>query len=64
MNAKTAFHAADRERSLDDGRSARLIAQTEALARCGTPFDFYLLSELFEPNIPEYKAYFSWTRSI
>ncbi|MEO6906424.1 MAG: hypothetical protein ABI210_00905, partial [Abditibacteriaceae bacterium] len=57
MNFKNAFHLADRASGLDNVSGTLTIAQTEQIARCGAPFDFYLLSELFEPTVPEYKAY-------
>lgn len=57
MNFKAAFHLADRASGLDNISSTLTIAQTEQIALCGAPFDFYLLSELFEPAVPEYKAY-------
>lgn len=36
--------------------AALLTAQIEELARIGTPFDLYLLSDLFHPKFPDYKV--------
>jgi hypothetical protein len=53
----TAFHIADRSSGLDNVTNTLINPALEQFTRCGTPFDLYQLSELFEPSVPDYQVY-------
>ncbi len=53
----TGYYLADRSSGLDHVTNALINPQLEQLWKCGAPFDFYLLSELFEESVPDYDAY-------
>ena len=52
-----AFHIADRSSGLDHVTNTLINPQLEQWTKCGAPFDLYLVSELFEPQIPSYDVY-------
>jgi len=54
---RTAFYVADRFSGLDQVSDLLVNAQLAELSKCGAPFDMYLVSEVFEPGVPDYKAY-------
>ena len=54
---RTAFHLADRAAGSDQLTHLLVTSALEQLARCGAPLDLYLISELFAPAVPRYKAY-------
>jgi len=54
---RTAFYLADRASGLDNVTHVLVTQQLAELARCGAPFDMYLISELFEPSVPNYRCY-------
>jgi hypothetical protein len=54
---ENAFYLADRPSGLDRVTNDLINAQIEQLATCGAPFDLYLMSELLEPTVPDYRVY-------
>ena len=54
---RTAPYLADRAAGIDQVTQPLITAQIEQLTKCGAPFDLYLISELFEPTVPDYRMY-------
>lgn len=54
---RNAFYIADRFSGLDQVTHVLFEAQLAQFARCGAPYDMYLVSEIFDPAVPSYEAY-------
>jgi len=54
---ENAWYLADRSSGLDHVTNALINPQMEQLSLCGAPFDLYLITEAFEPGVPDYDAY-------
>jgi hypothetical protein len=50
------YYVAEPAAQSEPVNSLLLTAQIEELTRTGTPFDLYLLSDLFQPKFPDYKV--------